>query len=106
MITKIRASKIAIETPREDSETWVHITVQQVLKKDDGTVINIIPRFDYISFPIKDVGLNQFAFSDPVTQAAMNMSGYTVGSAIAAIVISTLEKKYGGTVTPQGDLIV
>jgi len=106
MITKLRASKILVETPKEGSETWVHITVQKVTKKDDGVVINIIPRYDYISFPIQDIGTNIYNAIDPTTSANLNISGYGAVSTISSIVIDKLIKKYGGSVTPQGDVIV
>jgi len=80
MITKIRASKITIETPVEGSETWIHITVQKVTKHTDGTIINVIPRYDFISFPLQNIGTDMYTVMEPLTQQ--------------------------GTVTPQGDVIL
>ena len=106
MITKLRASKIAIETPKEGSETWVHITVQQVIKDDNEKVINIIPRYDYISIPLDKFGMGVYSGHDPVTQSDISASGYGIAGLIASVVIGKMEEKYGGTVTAQGDLLV
>lgn len=106
MITKLRASKIAIETPREGAETWVHITIQQVIKDDEGNIKNIIPRYDYISFPLQDIGVDFYSAMDPLTQQNIEVSGYGTASLIGAIVIKEMLKKYEGTVTPEGDVIV
>lgn len=106
MVTKLRASKILVETPKEGSETWVHITVQKVTKQDDGTIINVIPRHDYISFTVPSIGTTMYNANDPVTGSNLNISGYGAVSTIASIVIDKLVAKYGGKVTPQGDVIV
>ena len=106
MITKLRASKIAIEMPKETSEVWVHITVQKVYKDDNGNTINVIPRWNYISFPLEEIGTELFTFDDPVTQETHNNTGYGVASALGVIVIQHMLSTYGGTVTEDGDLIL
>ena len=106
MITKLRASKISIETPKEGAETWIHITIQQVLREDDGTLINTIPRFDYISIPFQEVGMNFYDGIEPLTQEPTHLSGYAIGTSVAAIVIGQMMEKYGGSVTAEGDLII
>lgn len=105
MITKLRASKISIEKPRENSETWVHITVQQVIKDDNENVINIIPRYDYISIPLKEFGTVVYTGKDPITQDDINASGYGIASLISSVILNKMLDKYGGKITPQGDLI-
>ena len=106
MITKLRASKISIETPKEGAETWVHITVQKVLKREDGSIINVIPRFDYISFPIQEIGVNFYDVTEPLTGDDLSASGYGTASLIASIVTTTMIEKYGGSITPEGDVIL
>jgi len=106
MITKLRASKISIETPKEGALTWIHITVQQVIKDDNGNVINIVPRYDYISFPLQDIGVNIYEAIEPLNGEQLNASGYGIASLIAEIVTETLVNKYNGTVTEEGDVIV
>jgi len=106
MITKLRASKISIETPKEGALTWIHITVQQVIKNDDGVIINIIPRYDYISFPLQNIGTNIYEAIEPLNGEKIEASGYGIASLIAEIVTKTLVEKYNGTITPEGDVIL
>ena len=92
--------------PKEDSEVWVHITIQKVYKDEDGNTKNIIPRWEYISFPLKNIGLDSYSFNDPITKEAHTNTGYGISSALYAIVIKEMLNKYGGTVTETGDLII
>lgn len=106
MITKLRASKITIEAPKENSETWVHITIQQIIKDDNEKVINIIPRYDYISIPLDKFGMNVYSGHDLITQSDINASGYGIAGLIASVVLNKMLEKYGGKVTLQGDLLI
>ena len=106
MITKLRASKISIETPKEGATTWVHITVQEVIKDDDGTLLNIIPRYDYISFPLENIGTISYDGVEPLTGEDLSVSGYGIASLITSIVTKTLVEKYDGTVNDDGDVVI
>lgn len=106
MITKMRASKISIEVPYENSEPWLHIEVQKVLKNDDGTIINVIPRADYISYPLSEFMTNVYTFGDPVLNEVHNNSGAGAASLISIIVVKMLLSEYGGYVTNDGDVII
>ena len=106
MIRKLRASKISIESVRENAETWVHITIEEIIKDGSGKTTNIVPQYDYISFTLPSIGTVMYNGSDPVTQNSLSLSGYGIASLISKIVIEKLHTKYGGTVTPQGDVIL
>ena len=106
MITKIRASKVTIEIPKEGSIPWIHITVQQVLRHDDGTLENIIPRFDYLSYPLNEVGETIYPYQDPFFPPENQISGYGIAGAMTSLVITLLIKEYGGSVNSDGDIIL
>jgi hypothetical protein len=107
MITKLRASKISIEMPKEDSEVWVHITVQKVYKnKDTGEIINVIPRWEYISFPLKEIGLTPYEYLDMVTNSNHTSTGYGIAAALSVIVTKKMLELYGGSITEKGDLVL
>ena len=94
MTEELRASKIAIEIPKPDSEPWVHITVNKMFL-EDGELVQNEPRFDHISAPLTAIGLNMFSFKDPVTGADVTVSGYGLAQAITAYVSEEFTKKYG-----------
>ena len=107
MITKLRASKVVIEIPREDSTPWMHITVQKVLKADNGEVLNVIPRFDYISCPLTDVITNEYTFSDPILQTgAIDISGAGVVAVLTAMVLDEMTKEYNVLPSVNGEILV
>ncbi len=95
MTEKLRASKIAIEIPKPDSEPWVHITVNKMFLNDNGEAINNQPRFDHISKPLSSVGTNIYTFMDPIIQKEVTISGYGLASAITSYVKDTIEEKHG-----------
>ena len=106
MKTKLRASKISIEKPREDSEVWVHVTIQQVFKDENGNTVNIIPRYDYISKPLKDFMPENYNYYDPITGELRTISGVQVMFIISSVVLEWMQEKYGGTVDEEGNLWV
>ena len=106
MITKLRASKITIEMPREDGEVWIHVTVQKVIKDDDGKVLNIIPRFENVSTPLRNIAYNTYTFQDLILGKSVDISGYGVASALTVSILRLLQEKYGGEVDYKGDLII
>jgi len=106
MITKLRISKISIETPKEGSETWIHMTVQKVFKDEDGNTVNVIPRFDYISIPYNKIGTDMYSGYDPLTNTKIEESGYGIASLITSVAIKLMMEKYGGTVNEKGDLVL
>jgi len=106
MITKLRASKITIETPSEGSVAWVHIQIQKVFKDNNGNTTNVIPRYDYISVPLHEIGMNFYNGFDPVTQENHNISGYGSADLISSIVIELMKEKYGGELDEVGNLII
>ena len=95
MTEKLRASKITIEIPKVNSEPWVHVTVNKMFLNSNNEVINNQPRFDYISKPLSNVGMNTYQFTDPVTQADINISGYGLAQAITSYVEKSISDKYG-----------
>jgi len=106
MITKLRVSKITIETPKEGSEAWAHLTIQKVFKKEDGTIINVIPRFDYISIPYSKIGESSYSGYDPITNTKVEQNGYTIAFLIKSVAIKLVMDKYGGTLNEKGELIL
>ena len=106
MTRKLRASKISIESVSETAETWVHITVEEIIKDVNGKTTNIVPQYDYISFTLQSIGTTMYAGSDPVTKNSLTSSGYGIAYLIEEIVTEKLHTKYGGTITAQGDVIL
>ncbi len=106
MITKLRASKITLEMPKEDGEVWVHVTIQKVIRNDSGNIINIIPRFESVSTPLRDIAFNSYTFQDLILQKEVDISGYGVASALTVAILKLLQDKYGGEVDYKGDLIL
>jgi hypothetical protein len=98
MTEKLRASKIAIEIPKPDSEPWVHITVNKMFYNDSGDLISNVPRFDYISKPLSQIGMDMYTFMDPVLQSNSTVSGYGLAEAITSYVDLVLKDKYGSEV--------
>lgn len=90
-----RASKIAIEIPKRDSEPWVHITINKMFINNDGVLVNTLPRFAYISKPLSEIGMNAYSFTDPVTQQHIEVSGYGLAEAITSYVDVVLAATYG-----------
>lgn len=95
MTERFRASKIAIEIPKPDSEPWVHITVNKMLLNDNGDIVSSVPRFAYISRPLSQIGMNAYPFVDPVTQQDIEVSGYGLAEAITSYVDKILKDAYG-----------
>jgi len=106
MITKLRVSKLTLEMPKEDSEVWLHITVQKVIKDDLGVTTNIIPRFDYISKPLSEVYMDVYKYQDIMLGGVFSISGVGIAQALTSAVLDFMQDKYGGVVTSNGDLIV
>lgn len=94
MIEEYRASKIAIEVPKEESEPWVHLTINKMFKDEGGKLINEIPRFGYISKPLSQVAMNSYEFLDPVSKQYNTISGYGLAQAITSYVDKHLKEKY------------
>ena len=95
MTEKFRASKIAIEIPKPDSEPWVHITVNKMFLNEAGDIVSNVPMFAYISKPLSQIGMNSYLFADPVTQETLEISGYGLAEAITSYVDKVLKEYYG-----------
>lgn len=85
---------------------WLHITVQQVLKSDDGATENIIPGFDYLSYQLSEIGMGVHEYQDPLFPQENMISGYGIAGAMTALVLSLLIAEYGGYVNEEGDVIL
>lgn len=95
MTEQYRASKITIEIPKEDSEPWVHLTVNKMYIDAKGNIVNDIPRYDYISKPLSEVAFNEYTLVDPVMGGDITISGYGIANAITAYVDKHIKEKYG-----------
>lgn len=104
MKTKLRASKISIESPREDSEVWVHVTVQQMIYDDESKISNIIPNYDYISKPLSKFMPDNYTYIDPLDGSINNIYGSQVMYIITAVILEWMTNKYGGTLDEGGNL--
>ena len=101
MTTRLRVSKIAIEIPKQDSDAWVHITVQQVLE-EDGVIVNVIPRWRYISKPLSEIGMEQYPYSDVVLGIDGFMSGAGIASVLTSAAYTFIQGMFGGTIVDNG----
>lgn len=98
MKTKVRASKISIESPKPDSETWVHIEVAQLIYDDNNKLVNIIPRYDYISKPITEL------LKDTYSTGEVKITGLEVMQIITTVVITWMAEKYKVAPDSGGDI--
>ena len=99
MSTKLRSQQIIIETPREDAEAWVHIIVQEVVKDEDGKVLNIIPRSNQIHKTATEIAFETYLFDDPILgKTGETISGVGLYNAIASCVRLWMIEKFGGVV--------
>jgi len=90
-----RASKIIIDIPKEDSEPWVHVTIDLLLKDDNEITQNVIPRVAYISKPLSEIASEMYDFNDPILQKDNTLSGYGLAQAISSYVNTRMKEKYG-----------
>ncbi len=106
MRTRLRTSKIVIETPKVDSEPWVHITIQQVLENDEGKIVNIVPRFDYISKPLSEIFLTVTPYLDPVLQKEDEISGGGMVTVLTGIISKWIAESHNGKILPDGSIVI
>lgn len=106
MKKKLRAQQIVIDLPREGQEAWVNIVIQEVIRSEDGEVVNIIPRANFIHKTAQDIAYDVVQFNDLVLgRENYNISGYGLYSAIQSAVTKWMMDEFGGEVI-NGDLIV
>lgn len=98
MKTKLRASKISIESPKPNSEVWIHLEIEQVIYDDTGKIINIIPRYDYMSEPIADF-LNK-----SYTEGEQTITGLEVIGLVTKVILSWMSAKYHIIPDNEGNL--
>lgn len=106
MRIRLRTSKVSIETPKIDSEPWVHITVQQVIEDDNGKILNIIPRYNYISKPLSEIAMDIDTFIDPVLQKENSISGAGMATALTIIISKWINNEHNGTILPDGSIAI
>lgn len=93
----LRIQKITIEATTEDSDVWVHVVAQEVIKDDAGDTIQVIPSDHFDHFRLRDIALEMFNFKDPVTQHDCIVSGAGAGTVVETVCKIALQKKFGGT---------
>ena len=102
MKSKLRASSIIIESPKENAEIWVHITVQQVVY-DGDKIVNLIPQYDYISKPLREFMPDEYTYIDNKGNI-VSISGLNVMYIITSVVLKWMEEKYNLTQDDEGNL--
>ena len=105
MKTKLRASKITIERPNPniESDVWVRLTIQRVIYDDNNKIINIIPRYGFITKPLRDFMGDIYPYKD-ASDELQAISGLNVMLILTGIVIKWIEEKYNITADETGDL--
>lgn len=106
MRVRLRTSKMSIEIPKAESEAWIHITVQQVIEDDNGGVLNIVPRYDYISKPLSEIITQITNYPDPVLGTVGSISGGGMASALTILVSQWIKDEHSGTILDDGSIIV
>jgi hypothetical protein len=103
MKTKLRASNISIESPNENAEVWVRVTIQQVIYDDNNKIVNIIPRYDFITKPLREFIADNYGYITTDGSIA-EIPGIDVMNIITGVVMDWIVAKYKGSVDKDGNL--
>ena len=101
MKTKIRASKISIESVKPDREVWIHVAVQQVIYDNNSNIVNIIPNWDRFSIPLRKILREKYDFS---FRKESSVYGYEIISVITNVVVKWLKDRYNVEEDEKGNL--
>lgn len=100
---KVRANKISIERPKEDSEAWIRVDVQRIEKY--GEIYNTVDRWDSFNKRMSDVYADQYP--NPIDFSSGMFSVADIATHITIVVSSWLAEKYNGTIDPEnGDIVI
>lgn len=105
MLKKLRAQKIEIDLPAEESEAWLNTTLQNIIKDGDYNTVQRIDRVGFTHRSLSSVATEMHTLVDPVTQQEYSISGAGVAQAIKTFVVAWMQQDHGGTVNEHGDLI-
>lgn len=94
MTTEYRAQKITIDIPDENSEPFILVTVQRVIKNDAGEVIQIIDRDELIYKSFSDMATTHATYNDIYPKDGM-ISGYGSGSSVLSFVRKWIREECG-----------
>jgi len=97
MKKQIRTQQVTIDMPKEGQEVFIRAVMQKIDKDDDGNVVNVSPRQDFIYKAVKDMATEIYTFYDPILQKETSISGYGLNQAIGEALVKWTIEKFGGT---------
>ena len=104
---KLRAQKVEIDLPTEDSEVWIRVVLQEVMKDHETYKSGqIIDRVGFVYRKQSDFIMDFISITDPVTQQPITASGAAIASLVKHIILKWIHKDKGGTINEHGDLII
>lgn len=103
---KLRSQKVVIDLPTEEAVPWVQATLQTVIKSEDGSTRQVIDRTGFCNRSLNDFAGQIVSIVDPVTGGKVTVSGAGLATLVRDFILVWIQQDYGGTVQPNGDLIV
>ena len=103
---KIRAQKISIDIPKEDSEPYAEVVVQTVIKDANYVTTQLIDRSHNTGRFVKHFATQIVTIEDPVTGSIITVSGAGATLIIKAIVGQWLVTDFNGTLNDKLDVII
>lgn len=97
-MVKLRPQKITLESPSRNEDMWIRVNVQKIIEDDNGNIISIVPRNDYIHRKPDEFANTLFDFEDPVLDKKIQLSGTGVRVAFFTAVLTWMKDKYGGEI--------
>ena len=98
----MRIQKITIDSPISDQEIWVHLEIQKITYNDNGDIVSINPRAEFISRPFSKFVTQMFNFNDPVLQKNISVSGAGLSKSVMSAAITWIIEDTGASVDSEG----
>ena len=96
MRTKLRTQQVIIDMPKEGQDIWLHITLQQVDKDEDGNIVNVSPRNQQIHKTVSGTATEIHTIFDPVLQKDITISGAGIHMALADAILNWTVDDFDG----------
>ena len=106
MTKKLRPSQIVLDTPVENADVFVRVTIQKVVKDGNYATVQTVDRVDAVNRTFAQYGTQTHTFTDPVLGTKHTLSGSGLGMAIGEFVKAWMLQDIEGTSrNARGDIV-